>query len=135
MNKQLLSTLGLFLVIITSSWVIATTTSDDYALYVFNSTGNNSTTVFDQANNLLITRNLSIVGNPTFLQYNGYGVNTTGMTSSNYTRRDFGGAWEIGGQNYSWSVYGWFMPASGATNQGTVFATSYNSYDNSCQCG
>jgi len=129
MNKIYLWVTLFALVLIPSTYAALRT--DDYALYVYNSTGNNSTTVWDQSGN---GRNLTIVGNPTFLNYAGYGYDTRGATSSNYTRRNFGEALQFGNQNNSWSVYGWFLPNSGATNIGTVYGASYSASDNRSSC-
>ncbi len=116
---------------IISPFTLAVLTTDDYALHVANSTGYNSTSWYDLSGN---SRNATIEGNVTFAAYNGYGFNTTRLNSTDRVYRPFGGEWAIGGQNNSWSVYGWFLPASGATNRGTVWATSYNSYDNISSC-
>lgn len=129
MNKFYLS-IAVFALLLTPA-AYAVITADDYVLYVINSTGYNTTAVFDVSGN---SRNLSVVGNPTFLGYGGYGVDATFMSVTNYTRRGFGQALEFGNQNNSWSAYGWFKPTSGATNVGSVYGASFSSSDNRSAC-
>lgn len=125
------STAILIALFLATPFVAAALIDNDYVLLVANSTGNNSTTFFDVSGNF---RNATIEGNPAFSAYQGYGFNTTNNTAATRVYYPFGQEWAVGGQNNSWSVYGWFRPTLGATNWGTVWATSYNSYDNRSTC-
>ena len=124
----------LFLAAAITGGADAVLTDDDLFLYVFNSTGNNTTTAFNRAINGITSSNLTIEGSPQYGSYGGMGFNTTNNNATIRIYQTFGNEWKIGNNRTNFSVYGWIVPSIGSTNQGTIWSSSFNSTENVTTC-